>query len=94
MNRLDKTQYKDIFTFHRLIRNTIHTNGVYSPQNRQNQTIEYRGRQYQFEDGKVIRFFDYDLLLGLVADYNTAIYEIVMHNEIKSVDQIPRLHES
>ncbi|MFH1982466.1 MAG: hypothetical protein ABIL58_11525 [Pseudomonadota bacterium] len=93
LNQLDRKQYKRIFTFHRLIRNTIHTNGVYSPPNRQNQTIEYRGKPYLFEDGKLIRFFDFELLLALISDYNTAIYDIVMHNDIKSNDHIPRLHE-
>jgi hypothetical protein len=91
-SKLDKRQYSNIFAFHRLIRNTIHTNGVYRPTNAKDLRIQYRGKQYLFQDGKVIEFFNYELLLDLIEDYNNAVYDIVMHNAISSIDHIDRLY--
>ena len=65
----------------------------YSPTNGKNRSIEYRGKQFFFEDGKPIGFFNYELLLELIEDYNHAIFEIVMYNEISSIGHVSRLHK-
>ena len=57
-----------LFDLIRLIRNTIHTNGIYRPHKSVDKTIVYGGRSFFFEVGKQLTWMG-DELPAWLADY-------------------------
>lgn len=66
----------------RLLRNTIHNNGVYLEPHRRDQRISYKHRDYGFEDGKPIDFADWETVLLLSGDALDLSIRLVNHPEI------------
>jgi hypothetical protein len=58
----------DMLDFFRLIRNTLHNNGVYFHQSGTDTQVMYRGDLYQFKHGQKIDFVYWDLCLILLDD--------------------------
>jgi len=85
-----KQQYLDLFNFHRLIRNTIHTNGVFRPTNNQDKSITFLDKQYNFVCGEKINFQSYELLLNLVSQYKVALVNIFEDENIISLAHVER----
>ena len=85
-----KQQYLDLFNFHRLIRNTIHTNGVFRPTNHRDKSITFMGKQYNFVCGEKIDFQSYELLLNLVSQYKVALVDIFEADIISSLPHVER----
>jgi hypothetical protein len=60
LSEIKKEGYKEMLEFFALIRNTIHNNGVYFNKNK---TLRYRGKEYNFEYGKITDYGNpYELL--------------------------------
>jgi hypothetical protein len=85
-----KQQYLDLFNFHRLIRNTIHTNGVFRPTNNRDKSIMFLDKQYNFVCGEKINFQSYELLLNLVSQYKVALVNIFEDDNIISLPHVGR----
>jgi hypothetical protein len=85
-----KQQYVDLFNFHRLMRNTIHTNGVFRPSNNQDKSVLFLGKQYDFVCGEKINFQSYELLLNLILQYKSALVDIFAVNNINSIPHVER----
>jgi hypothetical protein len=47
-----RKDYTDLLDLLRLIRNTIHNNGVYFHPDGKSKTVTYQGKQYMFDNGK------------------------------------------
>lgn len=58
----------DMLDLFRLIRNTLHNNGVYFHKSGTDTEIMYRGIRYQFNHGQKIDFVYWDLCLSLLDD--------------------------
>jgi len=85
------SKYRTLFDFHRLIRNTIHTNGIYLPENNKDVDLNLFGMMFKFTVGKKVDFLTMKILLSLISEYNTAFFEIFENEKIKSIDYIKRL---
>lgn len=74
------TGFAPLFKIVRLTRNTIHTNGVFSPPDAQNVQVSYGNRQFVFEVGKGLDW------LGL----NEAMIQIVTAPVVAEIPDCPR----
>lgn len=87
---IEKQQYTQLFYFHSLIRNTIHTNAVYYPKNQLNESVEFLGKTYNFEVGEKLHFVKFELLCSLTSEYNKAIIDIVTSSSISVIPYVER----
>ena len=83
--RLHLQKWKYLLDLLRCIRNTIHTNSIYSPTaSDKNETIEYKGISYSFVVSHKIGF-TWHQILEFVSDVNTMLLEIVECPEVVSL---------
>jgi hypothetical protein len=85
------SKYRTLFDFHRLIRNTMHTNGTYLPQNNKDVELNLFGKAFKFTVGKKVNYLSIGTLLSLISRYKDAIFEIFENKNIKSIDYVKRL---
>ncbi len=83
-------QYEELFEVMRLTRNTIHTNGVFSPNDRQNQTISYGGRSFLFEVNRTLSWMGDDFPEWLAAEMSVAMQCVVSSPIVSGISQCPR----
>lgn len=77
LNCKDSVFYSSVFNFLRLIRNTLHSNGIHIPANKSDKNISpiiYKGKSYIFEENKRIDFVTWDLLLDLTEDMKNLLF--------------------
>lgn len=76
-----------VFDFLRLLRNTLHNNGVHIPQSKKEKivTIEYKGKNYIFLEGERPNFVTWDLLLDLADDMRSLLFHIANNKAIRSI---------
>ena len=79
-----------VFDFLRLIRNTLHSNGIHLPVSakEKNIDIQYKGLMYHFADGKRINFVTWDLLLDITDDMRTLLFHLAKNNKICAIKEI------
>ncbi len=92
LSRLNLKTYEDLFDFYRLIRNTIHNNGVFQPTNGKARNIVFRGvTSYSFVPGKKLDFVKYYLLLEMAADLAEAMKAIILSPEVLNLGYVERI---
>ena len=69
----------------RLVRNTIHNNGVYFHRNGSNQTINYKGVQYNFTIGVPVDFVTWEFLTSISKDLITLLDKIFRDQNVSSI---------
>lgn len=74
----------------RLIRNTVHNNGVYFHPDGKNKVVIYRGKQYIFDNGKPVKFRGrvLNFLAGLMPDILRMIEDVIYSQDIISKSKI------
>lgn len=78
-----------VFDFLRLIRNTLHNNGVHIPiSKKEKKSIDYKGITYDFIEGENLKFVTWDLLLDIADDMRTLIFHIAHNKTISSIPGI------
>ena len=87
-----KRQYEDLFEIMRLTRNTIHTNGVYRPANHKNRIIDYGGRTFTFEVGKILAWMGDDFPEWLAREIARAMECVVRSPVVSQMTKCPRGH--
>ena len=75
----------DLIEFFKLVRNTLHNNGVYFPNNPKDKSISYKGKNYFFQVGKKIDFVTWELLISLVSDIGVLSYDLTETKKVVSV---------
>lgn len=94
---LEKLNYKDsvfhsnVFNFLRLIRNTLHSNGIHIPTNKSDKKISpiiYKGKSYIFEENKRIDFVTWDLLLDLTEDMKNLLFLLAIDETINKSNEL------
>jgi hypothetical protein len=82
-------KYDDILKMIRNLRNTIHNNGIFFPDNKiDREKIIYRGIKYLFENGKPVNCADWDTLTNLIEDMVIALKVILISPEIDKYENI------
>jgi hypothetical protein len=76
-----------VFDFLRLIRNTLHSNGVHYSQSskERNVTINYKEKSYSFIEGARINFVTWDLLLDITNDMRTLLFHLSNNKTIREI---------
>lgn len=87
----DANHYSSIFNFLRLIRNTLHNNGIHIPTNKSDKNIPpttYKGKDYVFEENKRLEFVTWDLLLDLAEDMKTFLFLLASDETINKSNEL------
>ena len=88
LKRLNLQQYEPLIDLWRLVRNSVHNNGIYYPRNLKDETIYYNGTTYKFEVGSPIDFVNWQLCLDLTKDMEKMIVEVVYSKKISSLNNV------
>lgn len=74
----------DLLDLLRLIRNTIHNEGVHRPRGAREATVTYRGVEYAFADGKPLDFVKWQFVLDRARDVVALQERVVRHRLLAS----------
>jgi len=88
LTRLGNRSHEALFDLLRLIRNTIHNNGVYVSPRARNETIVYNGVSYQFEHRKHIDFITWEFVSKRYEDLAKALVQIVEARELAAISYV------
>ncbi|MBI4306056.1 MAG: hypothetical protein HY678_07025, partial [Chloroflexi bacterium] len=72
------SQHQEFFDIMRETRNTIHTNGFYSPPDGRPKSFSYRGQTLDFIPGRGLEWLNDTLAIQLVHDLGDRMFEIVV----------------
>jgi hypothetical protein len=81
-NKFNLPNYMPLLDLWRNMRNTIHNNGKFYPENQQDCEVPYKEVTYKFEVGKVPQFLTWDLLLNLIPDVKDMLLSVVNSNDL------------
>ena len=79
-----------VFDFLRLIRNTLHSNGIHLPMSAKEKDVSilYKGNTYRFVEGERINFVTWDLLLDIANDMRTLLFHLATNKKICEFKEI------
>lgn len=83
-------KYLNLFEILRLARNTIHTNGIFSPRNNKNENVSYKNRTFKFEVGNILNWIDDEFPIWIANELNTAMFNIITSSQVSSINYCPR----
>lgn len=78
----------DMLDLFRLIRNTIHNNGVYVNKFGADAEVTYQGILYRFKHGQKIDIVWWDLCLALISDVNNFFITLTAHDRVVSLSHV------
>ncbi len=84
----ESTHLFDIF---RLVRNCIHTNGVFYPINQKDVHLKFREFNCDFVVGKQLNFVNFHFSCLLTQDISKVLHSMVSDEKIEDLDLIPRM---
>lgn len=82
--------FSPLFSLVRLVRNTLHTNGVFLPEDGQDSSIEYEGEKFEFKVGEPLSWLDDQHAVWLVDQLAAAMNAIVRTDVVRAIDYCPR----
>lgn len=88
LKRLSLQSHENILDILRLIRNTVHNNGVYFHKNGNNETVTYKGIVYNFNIGTPITFVTWDFIFEIIKDVEDLIVDVINSSEISNIIDI------
>jgi hypothetical protein len=75
----------DLIKLLRLVRNTIHNNGVYFDKRGRDEQVTYKGETYDFKHGKPVNFVHWEWLLERLEDVQELLFRVVNDPNILGV---------
>ena len=81
---------KPLFLLLRLLRNTIHTNGLFDPKDGEPASVSYAGRTFDFNVGRPLECIGESDIAWIARDLVDAIHEIVSAPSVFAIAQCPR----
>jgi len=90
LNRIGLKNHETMLDLLRLIRNTIHNNGVYYHKSAKNESVIYKNTTYDFVIGQKIPFVTWDFLFEVCEDIPHFLFEVVNSVDIK---QLPTVYD-
>lgn len=82
--------YTELFRLVRLTRNTIHTNGVFLPEDEHDAYLAYKGEEFHFVVGRPIEWLNDQRAIWFIEELTRAMSEIVRSEAVKILDYCPR----
>jgi hypothetical protein len=83
-------EYDELFHLTRLTRNTIHTNGVFLPEDEADQQVVYADQTFSFTLGKILDWLNDQCAVWFVEELVRAMDKIVRSSKFSRVDYCPR----
>ncbi len=80
-----------LFKLLRLVRNTIHNNGVHRPKSGKPEKVPYAGRTFDFTVGQQLTWMGEDFMSWLPTQLNDAMKQIVRSDQVSGLGACPRL---
>lgn len=80
-----------LFRLLRLVRNTIHNNGIHRPTNGKNEQVVIDGRSFEFRVGEQLTWMGEEFIPWLAIQLDNAMKQMVTSNEVQSLSACPRL---
>jgi len=88
LKRVNLQNHENLLDLLRLIRNTIHNNGVYFHKCGISETVTYNDKVYNFNIGQPVDFVTWDFIFEVMKEVEELIVNIVKTNKISSIIQI------
>jgi hypothetical protein len=88
LKRTNLQTHENLLDLLRLVRNTIHNNGVYFHKSGLNESVTYKGKDYNFNIGSSVDFMTWDFIFELITDVEDLVVKVVKSNVINTIDQI------
>src|SRR5690606_2638627 len=85
----DLGQALELLTLLRLVRNSIHNNGIFQPESGRSEQVTFRGQEYRFRVGSLIDFVSWKLLVDLADDLGLLFGRLVRDPALSSIESIP-----
>ena len=90
---LEKTglqKLRPLFDIMRLVKNTIHNNGIVYIYGERDVEIEYKEKTFLFENGNALDWLQEEFLVWLPEQINEAMFEIITSSMISNISHCPR----
>ena len=71
-----------------ILRNSMHSNGIFDPPNGKNKTIEYKGKKFVYEVGKPIHYAGWTDLLSISKLIHYLFLDIINHTLAEKISFI------
>ncbi len=84
----EKDTALELLEFFRLIRNTIHNDGLHWSNDGKDQPVTYRGQQYTFQHNVPIDFISWELLLTISDDARHLLIQTISHDKIARMSHV------
>lgn len=88
LKRANLQAHENLLDLLRLIRNTIHNNGVYFHKSGSNESVTFKGKNYNFNVGSPVDFVTWDFIFEIMTNIEDLIIEVVKSNVINVINQI------
>ena len=88
LTRLGLSKFEHLLDLLRLIRNTVHNNGVYFHRSNIDETVTYQRKKYFFRIGKPVDFVNWRFLLSLMPDVRNLLIAVVESRQISRAVKI------
>lgn len=88
LKKLNLQNYENTLDLLRLIRNTIHNNGVYFHRSGNNESVIHKGIIYDFNIGTPISFVTWNFIFEIIREVEDLIVDVVNSKEIKNIVSI------
>ena len=86
-NNFNLPNYIPLLDLWRNMRNTIHNNGKFYPDNQKDCDVPYQGTIYKFEVGKVPQFLTWDLLLNIIPHTKDMLLSVVNSSSLAGMSK-------
>jgi len=80
-----RPDYVELLHLFRLVRNTIHNNGVHFSKSGKDETITWKETRYEFKQGELVRGITWDFLLDTSDDVRLFLRSIVEDCKMKAI---------
>lgn len=87
---LKLTEYLDFFEILRLSRNTLHSNGLYSPEDGNDRQFTFREEDYRFEQGKPLEWATDQRMIQIFKVSVEIMLKIIKSSEVIKIRDCPR----
>lgn len=87
---LELQKYESFMDILRLARNTLHTNGIYSPEQGGDQQLSYAGELFSFERGQPLAWFDDKRLVWFARNIIDVMTTVIRAPAVTTISECPR----
>ncbi|OGW85653.1 MAG: hypothetical protein A3C35_02155 [Omnitrophica bacterium RIFCSPHIGHO2_02_FULL_46_11] len=84
LTKLNLSKYIQLYDLCRMVRNCIHSNGIFIPENGQDIVVSWQDVNYSFRKMWPIDFMTHEVILRLYRDLSDSIKEIITHPMVEA----------